>query len=362
MAEEIVTIATAGGRWSAFKTFKLSAKFKDAARSFELVIAAEDGPLATAWQFAAGTPLQIFLSGDLAFVGFVDRYQPKLAHHKRGEIHVSGRAKAQDFIDSSALHATGQWKNKTPVEIAKDLDQFGVGVTTDQQLDSVPVYRLTPGETPYRVLEKLCRAQGVWACGQADGSILVTVAGGGRNGNIIEGVNMLIGEADHNWANRHSKVIVRGQRPLGHGADNLEIEATAEDSDVPRNRPVIVIQDDDTDKKRAGKRAKHRRDSEAGNALKAKVTVQGFHDDGGKLWTPGYLSYFESPFLGLARDMAIEHVDFTQSRHAGSLTEIGLIDPRALGGKGRKGGQQNGAWQTEAGEPDAGSHDPALNQ
>jgi prophage tail gpP-like protein len=361
MGPEIVTVSAGGSNFVSFKTFELTAAFKDAARSFHLVIAAEAGPLATAWALGAGVPVSISLSGDLAFTGYVDRYKPSIEEHKKADIAVSGRSKAQDFIDSSAVHATGQWKNKTPVDIAQDLDKFGVGISTDQQLDQVPVYRLTPGESGYRVLEKLCRSQGVWACGQADGSILVTVAGGGRNAPLIEGINIIKGEADHNWANRHSDVIVRGQRPVGHGSDNLEIEQTAQDSDVTRYRPVIVVQDDDTDKTRAGKRARHRRDSEAGNALKASVTVQGFHDDGGQLWTPGFLTYTESAFLGIAQDMAIETVKYSQSRTEGSRAHLSLVDPQALGGKGRKGGSANPAWGTDAGESDPTSLDPALN-
>ncbi len=365
MGPEIVTISAGGGAWTAFEEVTVTAKFSDAARSFHLRLAAENGPYATAWTFKAGTAVQIMLSGDLVLSGYVDRYQPKLAEHKTAEIDVSGRSRSQDFIDSAALHQTGEFLNKTPAEIGQALDQFGVGIKTDQQLDKVPVYRITPGETAFRAIEKLCRAQGVWCSGQADGSILITVAGKGRNAPIIEGKNLKIGEADHNWSNRHSKIIARGQRPIGHGKDNLEIEATAQDGDVTRNRPVLVVHDDDTDKKRAQKRADHRRDSEAGNSLKAHVTVQGFHDDGGALWAPGNLVFLESPFLAVQQDMAIDTAEYTQSRRAGSLTKLSLVDPRALKASGgRKGGSSGGggAWSTESGASDPSSQDPLLNQ
>lgn len=353
MGEEIVTIAAGGDRWTAFEEISVSCKFKDAAHKFNFKIAAEGGPAATAWTFKAGTPIEIYLNADLVMRGYVDRYQPKLAEHKTAEIEVSGRSKSQDFIDSSALHKSSEFKNKTPAEIGQELDQFGVGIKTDQQLDKVPVYRITPGETCHRAIEKMCRSQGVFPSGQFDGSILITVGGQGRNSPIIEGQNLKEGSADHNWANRHSKVIARGQRPLGHDADNLEIEQEAADSDMPRHRPVLVVHDDDTDKKRAKKRAKHRRDSEAGNSLKAEVTVQGFHDDGGALWKPGNLTYLESPFLGIAQDMAIESADFKQSRREGSITKLSLVDPRALAAKsGRKGGKADKSWSSDAGDDD----------
>lgn len=350
MGEEFVTISAGGAVWSAFERVMVEASFRDAARSFRIEAAAEAGPAATAWTFRAGTPIDILFNGDLAVRGYVDRYQPKLSEHNQAGISISGRSKSQDAIDSSAVHKTGSFKQKTAVEIAQELDQFGVGISTDQQLESID-YQLTPGETVFRCLEKLCRSQGVFPVGQADGSIKVTVAGNGSHaGGLIEGVNIKEIEADHNWSGRHSKVIVRGQRPYGHGADALEIEAIAEDNEIGRNRPVVVMQDDDTTTKRAKKRAGHRRDTEAGNSLKANVTVQGFRDQGGTIWTPGFLIWTESPFADIAQMMAVESVTFSQSRRSGSVSVLKLCDPRALGGKGGKGGKAGAAWSNDAGE------------
>jgi prophage tail gpP-like protein len=351
MREEIVTVVTPAGTFTGFERVTVTAKFSDACRAFHLHIAAENGPYASRAAFAAGVPISILLSGSPVLTGYVDRYQPRLAQHSRASIDVAGRSRAQDFVDSSALHATGEFKNKTPAEIGRELDRFGVGVATDQALERVALYRLTPGESPFRAVEKLCRAQGVWCSGQPDGSILITVAGRARNAPIIEGVNLLEGRADHNWANRHSDVIVRGQRPHGHSQENLEIEAKAKDAALGRYRPVCVIEDCDTSPARARKRAAHRRDSEAGNALKASVTVQGFHDEAGALWQPGSLTFLESPFLAIAQDMAIEQAEYSQDRHAGTLTKLSLVDPRALGGKNaRKGGARGAAWNSAAGD------------
>nr|WP_148287913.1 hypothetical protein [Rhodopseudomonas sp. B29] len=251
------------------------------------------------------------------------------------------------------MHDTGQFKNKTPQEIAAELDKFGVGVSTDEQLDKVPVYRITPGETAFRCLEKLCREQGVFPVGEADGSILITKAGKFTHaGGIIEGDNMKAGDADHNASGRHSDVIVRGQRPYGHGEDALQIEGMARDAEVGRYRPVIVIHDGDTDKKRAKKRAATRRDREAGNALKANATVQGFKDKGGKVWKPGALVFLGSPFLDVQQNMAIETAVYSQDRKDGSLSVLSLVDPRALGGKASKGGSAGAAWSSDAGSED----------
>jgi prophage tail gpP-like protein len=349
MGQEIVTVLADGKAWSAFRRVMVRASFRDAALSFHIDIAAEPGPVVTARVFKAGTAIDILSNGDLLCRGYVDRYRPRLDEHNRAEIAVSGRSRSQDFIDSSALHDTGNFQKKTLVEIGRAI-HAGSDIATDQVLAKTD-YQLTPGEGAFRALEKLARSQGVWLVGQPDGSILITVAGARRNGPLIEGVNCLSLEADHNWSGRHSKVIVRAQQPWGHGAAALEIEAEARDAEVKRNRPVVVIQDDDSDKSRAGKRARHRRDSEAGNSLKANIKTQGFRDDAGKLWKPGNLSFTQSPFLDIAQDMAIETVTFTQDRGKGSDSQISLCDPRALGGKAkaRKGGSAGKAWGNDAG-------------
>jgi prophage tail gpP-like protein len=348
---EIMTVVAGGGTFTGFERIMVRASFSDAARSFQLKIAAENGGAATAWTFKAGTRIQIFSSGSLLCDGYVDRYQPKNRAHEQAHIMVSGRSRSQDFVDSSAVHDTNQFKNKTPVEIAQAIDKFGIGVSTDEQLDKVPIYRVTPGETAFRCLEKLCREQGVFAVGQADGSILVTRGGKkSQAGQLREGFNIAESDADHNWSGRHSDVMVRGQQPYGHGEDALQIEGVARDAELGRYRPVIVFHDGDTSKQRAKKRASTRRDREAGNALKANVTVVGHHDDGGQLWEPGNLVFTESQFLDIKQDMAIESATYSQDRGDGTLTELSLVDPRALGGKAGKGGSAGDAWSSDAGE------------
>jgi prophage tail gpP-like protein len=348
---ETVTVLANGMQWTAWKSVNVMASFKHAARSFSIVAAAEPGGSATAWTFKAGTQIDILFNGDLVCRGFVDRYQPKRRGHSAAEIVISGRSKSQDYIDSSAMHDTNQFKNKDPQEIGTELDQFGVGISTDQKLKKIPTYRITPGETAFRCIERLCREQGVFMVGQADGSIKITTGGQNRHaGALMEGVNIEEAEADHNWSGRHSHVHVRGQKPSGQNDDDLQVEGTAQDSDVNRYRPVLVHHDGDTDNDRAKKRAATRRDREAGNALKANITTQGFRDDAGKVFEPGYLIFVQDTFLDIQQDMAIECVEFSQDRKDGSWSGISLVDPRALGGKGAKGGSAGDAWSSDAGD------------
>lgn len=347
MGIEVVTITAGGGRWTAFEEFHVHAAFNKAARSFSIEIAAELGASATNRVFDVGNEVTISSNGDLLLTGFVELKEPAIAARK-AIISVSGRSKSADLIDCAGEHETGQFENKDPLEIANEISRnYGAKWEADQQLDKVEQYQLTPGETCFRCVEKLARQQGFTITGTAEGNAKITKAGGDRqSGALIEGQNILVGIAHHNGANRYSKIYVRGQRPFGHGDDNLEIEETEEDGAVKRHRAVVIVQDEDTTKERAKKRAKNRKDRAAGNSLKATIHVQGFHDDGGVLWTPGFLVWTESPFLDIAQDMLIESVDYYQSE-GGSIATLELVDPRAYGGQGAgggKGNQSGGSW------------------
>lgn len=351
MGPEIVTMTADGQEWSAFEKINVHASFEHAVRSFKAHIAAEPGAAATAWTFKAGTAIDILFNGDLAFRGYVDRYQPRLDEHKTAAIDISGRSKGQDFTDSSAMHDTGEFRNRTPEQIAKELDKFDVGISADVALDPVELARIVPGETAFRCIEKLCRMQGVFMVGQADGSIKITTGGKARHaGGIYEGINLKSGSADHNWSARHSHVHVRGQRAHGSSIQQMQIDETSQDEALHRYRPVVVSHDADITPKTAQKRAKHRRNREAGRALRGdELRVQGFRDDAGVLWTPGNLIWVECPFLGITQDMAIESVRFMQDRHQGSESVLSICDPRALGGSKHRGGKANAAWDTDAG-------------
>jgi prophage tail gpP-like protein len=344
MGVEVFTISVGGMAYSAFERINVHASFGEAARTFELEVAAELGSSATNGIFNVGADVTISVNGDLLLTGFVDTKEPEFDAFS-AIISVSGRSNSGDLIDGSAEHETGQFENKDPKEIGDEISSnYRPKFQTDQQLEKVEQYQLTQGETCFRCVEKLARAQGMTLAGTADGNINITKAGSKRQGgSIIEGVNLLRGKAHHNGANRHSKYKVRGQRPFGHGQDNLEIEAEESDGAVKRHRALILIQDEDTTKARAKKRAKNRKDRAAGDGLKATIVVQGCHDDGGQLWEPGNLVWTQSPFLDIAQDMLIESCDWRQDK-GGTVTTLQLTDPRSYGGEGGKGNQSGGEW------------------
>lgn len=338
MGAERIKVEVGGDIFTSWERVAVRAAFDEACRSFNLKAANEIGAAATHATFALGVELKIFANDDLLLDGYVDRRRPKLGEDET-EIIITGRSKSCDLVDCSAVHDSGDFENLTPLDIGNAIATgIAARFETDQRLDKITRYHLAQGKTVFAVVEELCREQSKTLTGTAAGNVLITKAGTKRHaGGLYEGGNIIEAEADHNASNRHSKYMVRGQRPIGHGVDALEIEAIANDSKVRRFRPLIIVQKEDTSKTRAKGRAGTRRDRAAGNALRCDVTVQGFRDQAGEIFDPGLLIWTESPTLGIAQDMLIESADFSQSSKSGSLASLGLVDPRAYDGDKGKG-------------------------
>lgn len=352
---EVVSVAVNGQRYTAFMRAQVRASYKEAARAFELTIAAEPGGAATAAIFHAGAEVSVFATKDLLMTGFVDQYRPHMGA-RDASITVIGRSKSADLIDSDVDHETGFFENKDPQQIGAELaKQYGATFKTNQQLTKLVSHLLTPGESIFRAIEKMVRRQGMTLAGTADGNINITKPDGERHaGGLIEGQNILVGNADHNWSNRHSKVSVKGQRAVGSGSRRLHLVAGAKDSKVTRHRHKSIIHDDDGTIGDLKKRATNHRNRAAGNALKAAISTQGFRDEAGVIWEPGFLIWVESPFLNIAQDMLIEAVDWSQSEQ-GSISLLSLVDPQAFGGKGAGGGKGN-----KSGEEWFGDYGPSA--
>lgn len=348
MPAEFVAVEVGGTRYSGWESVSAQASVKEACRSVTLTVDAAFGNEATLALFQLFTPIRVYGGSDLIFTGYIDSRRTR-CDMQNGQIEIGARAKGQDAVDCSCVHETGRFENRSPLDIAKELDTFGVGFSSDVDLEKIPEFQLQPGESLFRCVERLCRDQGATLAGQPDGSVRLTKAGQTAKrqpGALRQGVNIKVGESNFDGSNRHSKIIARGQSYDGHGDGALRIEVVAQDSTVPRARPLIHVQDGNTDMTRLSARAKNRRDKAQGEGVRATIVTAGWRDDAGTLWTPGAKVWTESSFLGLAQDMLIESIDYRQDAEE-TLASLSLVDPRAHGGAsgsvGRASGS-TGAW------------------
>ena len=194
--------------------------------------------------------------------------------------------------------------------------------------------QIEPGSSAFRNVERYARQQGRVLMGEATGDIKITKAGEQRHsGGLVEGKNIIDGSATLSQKNRHSEYKVKGSARNGTKEKDLRSEDKAKDPGVQRYRPKIMLMEGETDKGRNKKRAEAEKERRAGEGTKASIMVQGFHDEGGKLYEPSNQIWTESPALKIKQDMMIETFEFEQDAVGGSLAKLGLVDARAYGGK-----------------------------
>ncbi len=342
MAAEVVTVVANGARYTGWKKVRVTAAINEAARTFDIETTEFPGQ----WAFPPGTPVQVFAGGDLLVNGYVNRYHTS-GSEKTHQVKITGRGKGQDFVDCSGNHPTGNAQNKTPGDFAQEMDRYGVGINVRIPLDRVPMQQLMQGETCFRCIERHLRPQGATMMGEADGSISITDASVAQRagGALVEGQNIKEWSLSLEDSDRHQEYTVKGQNRHGTGADNLRIKEQEMDSGVRRYRNRLIVNETDTDRTRARKRARHEKNRAAGKGKKSGITVVGWRDSGGALWTPNTIVFVHGPrLLHLNQDMLIERLTFEQDDQSGTKTRIEIVDPRAYRGQGQNGQGTDAAW------------------
>lgn len=343
MGTEIVTLIATGFEYAGWTKVSWSAAIDEACRSFNVETTERPGEFA----FPTGTPIRLLATGALVVDGYVNHYHSSGAD-KTHKVSIAGRGKGQDLTDCSAVHPTGNAENKTAVEFGNEFKLANKGLLQAKvPLQPIPYQQLKQGERCFNCVERYLRPAGVSMMGEADGSISATNASVAKRaaGALVEGDNIKEWSVDFDDQNRMSETTVKGQNRHGSGGDNLRIKERATDSGVKRYRPRVIVQESDTDKGRARERAHHEKERCAGNGTRASVTVQGWRDAAGELWTPNTIIFVHSPTLmHLVQDMLIERVDADQDDDGGTIAKLGLVDPRAYRGKGHNGKGSDGAW------------------
>lgn len=369
-AFEDVVLRVAGGALHPVE-IEWTASANEPARAFSATLAPRDATSEALAAFAAdvaqmgatlanGPAVTITASGTPILTGWIDRYLPTLSISSPS-IRIEGRSKSAVLVDSSAKHATGEWRRAKPAKILAELaGAYGIAVV-DKTVDSLvrPLWRMTQGSSVIAHAHRLARVDGQSLTGTADGGLTIFRGTLGRHaGEIVEGINMCDGaSAVHDWSKRAKTQTVKGQRADGWSADDLSIAESAEDGTVTRPVEVVIVASEEVDPRAAVRRAQWRRDQTAGEGLRVLLPAQiGWRDAGGRIWEPGYTLWVESDYLGVAQEMAIESVRGIQSAR-GTVAHLELVDPRALGAKAGRGRARKGRANRSSDQWDMPSDD-----
>lgn len=292
-------------------------------------------------------------SGTLVLTGYV-RDLRAYQGEREWSAEISLVSRSVDAVEASIKHPTGLAKNKDIKGIAKEFDSCGVGVEAVGSYDKIERHQIEPGESLFSTLEPLARSAGAIIHDTPQGKLrIVQKPDAAHTGGLAAGVNIITATAEFSGEGRFDPVLVRGQQSRGSGAQALRPEAEASDPAVGRYRPKIIVLDNEATVANLKKRTEWHMRGAAGLAISATITVSGWRDAGGSIWTPNRLVYVRHPRIFLDQMMAIKSVALSQETGGGgtgTTATLTVVDPRALGGSS-SGSKSGSGWA--APEPQA---------
>jgi prophage tail gpP-like protein len=350
MAFERVTVVADDQSYEGWKSVTITAGINQATRDFTLVVTEpnpEGIPSSNNWPLLPNTEVSIFATGDLLVAGYVDEYRP-VADSRTHSVTVTGRGHGADYVDSSLVHPTGRFENKTVLEIAQELDVFGVGISSDFPVGPpIPWFQTRKGATPWQEVMRLLPQTKLTMMGTAEGGIKLTKAGAIQQvGGLIQGKNILSLAGSLTSWNLYSEQMFTFQSSIGTKDYNIEGVAQAHDNSVPRLRVNNFTELAEANMARAQARATYNAYRAAGLSKTANIVTPGWRDDSNKFWEPPNRTHVYSTFLKLDQEMVIEHVEWKQDSK-GTVTTLLLVDPVTYDGDASAANASGSEWNIE---------------
>ena len=291
------------------------------------------------------TPCQISIGGHVVLTGYVERITSTETDGQHA-VTWAGRGRCCDLADCAALldNQTRLLTNLTA--LAKALVKPFAGpiqvITPNGDGYSRPYPQVTInlGESPYDIIERVARYEGLLVYENADGNLVLARAGTVQHSSgFIEGQNVQGAEYAASTDGRYSIYI-----PLLMSIDTLSRNnAAPQDSGnaagkpaydplITRYRPRIIVSEQNIgDDFLAAQRAQWEATRRLGEAFRVTITTDSWLDSAGTPWTPNQLVSVYLPSLLLdAENFVIVDVHFHRAEGGGTSAVLRLMLPGGL--------------------------------
>lgn len=335
---DIATLEVNGQRYSGWTSISIKRSLESMGGSFDLTLTEKWPDQPKAWPIVAGDRCRVLLGDDPVITGYVDKMGVQYDSGSH-ELKASGRDTTGDLIDCSAPSTS--FTDATLPEIASDLAApFGIEVndeTADEDYTRIPKRAVQNGESVFRHLERQALTDGRLLVTDGNGKLVITRAGkGGNADDVLElGVNIKSASIDHDFSQSYSDVTVKGQASAADlssfdlGTVGPSHTVSRDASPVPggtaRHRPLILVAETQADGKRCQQRAEWEQARRKGKETSISITVQGWRQTSGQLWTINQKVRLVCPYLRADGWWLIVGVDFKLDE-SGTTTQLKLGD------------------------------------
>lgn len=338
----VCEVRTESGTFRDWLTVSVSQSIADGwQRTFRLSCAEPSEKLKQA--LAPGTRVDIALAGQPVITrGYIGQRQVAFDANRHG-VEVIGFSKADLMTRASAESGTGQFRGYTLDQIASGvLKPLGLKFRMENPPPGAdlpfPNVVIRYGETPFDLIQRLCRQRGVWFHADANGDIVAgsKSSNGSSYDSFEEGVNILSANCRTTWK-AVSEVVATSQQS---GSDSLfgrkaaEISAKAPLSGgIPGlTRKVLA------EMPLAQKDLQLRTDMEVkaiiASQINISLTYQGWLSPTGKLWALTDFVQVKSPMLfpfqGGQMNLRLWGYTYSQTPDGQTVTAIELVNIAAF--------------------------------
>jgi prophage tail gpP-like protein len=310
---------------------------------------------------AAGAPIEVYVGGQIAFMGTVDkrkgtgarrgRHGTKDTNYGKSEASVStnigpnvytlklnARGQTKNLIDSSHQHPTTNMLKPTTKEVCEKLvEPFKVKLDWKGEVIKLDKVRFRDGARVIDELNRIAVENCYFMYETRDGKLRVTDGVGqseGAGDPLILGENILEFSAEQSEDEAKSKIKVKGQRSKkgkwGEAAV-LKTFKEVQDKSIRSFVPHIVQHNGDADDKTLERRARFEMNSRA--AESKKITIEVFHvQSRGAPWDIGTMHYVEVPPEGIFDMLECTEITYNVDAEKTIKTRMTLSPPPSAGG------------------------------
>ncbi len=334
------TLLVGGQVYGGWTAIEVQRGIEHIAGGFVLQLTTRNPGVESPLQLREGLACEVKLGDDVVITGYIDEYETDDTATS-SSVRVHGRDKTGDLVDCSAIYKTGQWRGARLEQIVTDIAfPFKITVVVAPGTDTGEVFKrfaLEEGEKAFAAIDRACRLRAVLVTSTPDGNLLITTASRVSSGvQLLEGLNMTKFNSKHNWKERHSEIIIKGQVPGDdheNGAAAAHLKARSQDAEINRYRPLVVIAEHGTSSKSMVDRAAWEIKVRLGRGKRGGCTVVGWRTgtDGqeGALWQPNTLVQVTSARMEVDMELLIVNCHYHLGAH-GKMTDLTFARPEAF--------------------------------
>lgn len=320
----MIEVFANGRKFSYWTAARVSRPLDHISASFSLNLAAKSENSDNVRLFP-GDSVEIAVDGEKVLSGFTDKFSTSFSQGSH-QVGVSGYEKTIDLVDC-CIESPFEFENKKMDEIIRSIcARFGIRFDNRYGVDvGKPFTRfaIEPGTKAVDAFSKLCKERGVMPCSDGRGTIFLFTPEKALRGPMLrQGENLVSASMDLSLSDRFSKYTV-----YGTGKAKSKAVGVANDQDVQRSRPFILVDSNSVDKDKVQSRADWECRVRKAKSMAFNASVVGWTHSGG-LWEPGTISSFLAPelFVRTPLDLLVSAVEYSWGSE-GQMTNLTLVQP-----------------------------------